>query len=472
MDCANQAPGQRVFGSSGLPMSLLPDTAQSADPVDTGYSSWRLDGFPLEIRIHPEVIDAIAKDILECPDGEVDGALRGRREAGDSEILWIEGHKRLEAAAEAPEDAIGFYRGTASKDGFPDADGPPDSLLMAVHPDASGGLAAHFFVPGASGNPEPAEPAFPFVHRTQNKARRLVPDFDHAAEPGRSPAAASIRDFILQPRAVPLKTEQNEDEEEPETGRWAGLASLLRRFWPLLAALALTGAAVWLLPRLLSRQAVAPAEASGTAAVRPLGLFVDPASPNWRISWNRDASVLQRAAMVRLFIHDGEEQNGVDLTSGDLSSGMYEYKPHGNDVTFRLEATGAPETAGAPGRVSAESFRLVRTAAEPAATPSAGKAAASASATTPPLAVHRVAPVVAASLRPRIRGKILVDIRVQIDTRGRVTSAVPGSRPRKGIETELTGSAVRASRAWRFDPATSGGKAVAGTQTLHFVFEK
>jgi hypothetical protein len=46
------------------------------------------------------------------------------------------------------------------------------------------------------------------------------------------------------------------------------------------------------------------------------------------------------------------------------------------------------------------------------------------------------------------------------------------SRTHKGLESELTTSAVVAARAWRFDPALKDGKAVTGTQTLHFVFER
>jgi TonB family protein len=436
-------------------MSVATDPTEFADPVDAphpAYASWRLDGVPLEIRISAEVIDGIARDIMEVPEGEIAGALRGRREGDRGPVLWIEGYQRLQAAAETPEDAVGFYRGTASRDGFPDSDGPPDSLLMAVQPDKSGALTAQFFVPGPSGSPEPAHPAFPFRHSSQARVRRLVPDFDQATEPVR-PA----REFFLQSRPAP------EEPDESDVSPAARATKLLARLWPFLAALTLMGAAVWLLPKVFSKQAVAPATPSAAGIARPLGLYVDPATPNWRISWNRDASVLQGAPVVRLFIHDGDEQNGVDLTRVELDSGMYQYQPHGNDVTFRMEATAAD------GRVSAESFRLMKSPVAVAALPGVPQVSTK---TTPPQATRRVAPVVAASLRPRIRGKVLIDIRVQIDNRGRVTSAVPVSRPRKGLETDLAGSAIRAARAWHFEPATRDGKAVSGTQTLHFVFER
>jgi TonB family protein len=436
-------------------MSLALGTGESAEPVDGELLSWKIEGKPLEIRIHPDVIEGITRDILAVPEGEVDGALRGRRQPGDTEIVWIEEYRRLTSASDSPDDAIGFYRGTAAKAGFPDSDGPPDSFLMTVSPDSSGALTARFFLPGGAGELEPMQPGFPFRTRTHGKPRRLVPDFDSTAQ-----TVHPARDFFMQSRPLP--------EEPDDFGADAGgVPALLRRFWPLLAVAALVGAAVWLLPPILSKQVVAPSAAPQATATRPLGLYVDPSGPAWRISWNRDASVLHGASLVRLFIHDGDEQNRIDLSPADLESGMYRFEPRGNDVTFRMEATG-PE-----GKVAAESFRLVKTSAN-AAAPPAPNAARKVAATkiTAPQATHRVAPVVAAGIRPQIRGQLTIDVRVQVDSRGRVTSAVPAKHPHSRLEISLAASAVRAARAWRFDPALRDGKPVTGTQTLHFVFER
>ena len=194
-------------------------------------------------------------------------------------------------------------------------------------------------------------------------------------------------------------------------------------------------------------------------------------------------------------MREGDDQNRIDLPSPDLLSGSYEYRPErppGNDVTFRLEVIDRA------GRISAESFRMVRdpnaaAASSPSATSSgaASSGAASSGAAqggsalntapapvsgakriTQPKAVYRAPPVVAAGIRPRINGKIPIDVRVTIDTKGRVLTAAPVTKPHSGLEEYLATRAVQAARLWRFDPARENGKAVQGAQTIHFVFDK
>ena len=80
--------------------------------------------------------------------------------------------------------------------------------------------------------------------------------------------------------------------------------------------------------------------------------------------------------------------------------------------------------------------------------------------------------MIAAGIRPRIKGTIPIDVRVQIDARGRVVSATPVTKQHSGLNEYLASRAVQAARLWRFEPARENGKAVAGTQIIHFVFEK
>jgi hypothetical protein len=173
---------------------------------------------------------------------------------------------------------------------------------------------------------------------------------------------------------------------------------------------------------------------------------------------------------VKLFVRDGD-QNQIDLQPQDLQSGTYSYAASGRDVTFRLEVLDKS------GNISAESFRLVEPAPiPPAAAPAAPveKPAAPVEkpAVTAPRAIHRVAPVVPGSVRPRIHGSIPLDVRVKIDAHGRVISATPVSKPRAGVESFLATRAVYAAKQWRFEPAREDGKAVPGAEIIHFVFDK
>jgi len=227
------------------------------------------------------------------------------------------------------------------------------------------------------------------------------------------------------------------------------------------------------------------AESAGDIAeYRPVGMYVDPGLQRWRISWNPSATAFRNARSVALFVHDGDAEDRVDLTKQDVSSGAYSWQPKGNDVTFRLE------TIDTGGRISAESFRVIRPAAAAtapnapsmpgpksaagatSAAPEAVPASPHSAHLVPAKAVHKVPPVIPASIRPRIHGSIPIDVRVRIDARGRVTSAIPAVRQRAGLNSYLASRAVYAAKLWRFTAARENWKAVPSTQTIHFVFEK
>jgi TonB family protein len=297
------------------------------------------------------------------------------------------------------------------------------------------------------------------------RARRLVPDF--VAPPADPPR-----------RLEPLRSEAPLMEPAPAYARYLEpesppLGERLKRWGPLVAALLLVGGILWFVLRPASHEsATAPPQAIAETG-RPLGLSVEPMGTMWQLSWNPNATALQDPRRVQLFVREGEDQKLIDLTQPNLTSGTYQYRPAGNDVTFRLEVTDRT------GRVSAESFRLSRTAAAAAAPPppsALAKAPAgpdtSEARFTPPKAIHKAPPVVAAGIRPRIKGMVPIDVRVQVDTHGRVTSASPITKQRSGLEAYLATCAVKAARLWRFEPARDGDQAVPGTQTIHFVFEK
>jgi len=253
------------------------------------------------------------------------------------------------------------------------------------------------------------------------------------------------------------------------------MGARLKKLLPLVALLLLAGAAFWWFSQPASHEAATAASAAPNEPARPLGLSVEPMGQEWRVSWNPNATALQDARSVQLFVREGDDQNRIELSPQALAAGIYQYRPTGNDVTFRLEV------AEKSGPVSAESFRFVRSAATvglpattpPATTPPATTPrAANVIRRTEPKAIHRVPPTIAAGIRPRITGTIAIDVRVRIDAQGRVISATPVVNPQQGLATYLSKSAVQAARLWRFEPARENGKAVPGAQTIHFVFQK
>jgi hypothetical protein len=484
------------------------------DLTDIDYSEWNPEGSPVSIHMHLDAVDGILRDLNEGFESlEVGGLLLGRVKQGDKPgdrpAVWIDRYERIPCGhklgprflLDAPDHAslekaandilaagelavVGLYR-SHLRDGFdledPDFDlirryfSDSSDLVLLIKPRSPSDVLARFYVHNTDGGARPAGDPFPFRGRVLNppepvvreRPGRLVPDFAPAAElkiadaPAETPAMPPL---LFMPR------ERDADEDAAPT-----FGEHIKKWLPLLPALLLAGGAIWWFAESPNHRttAVPPANTQGELA-RPLGLAVEPMGPAWQVSWNPNATALHDARSVQLFVRAGDDQNRIDLSPHELASGVYKYEPSGDDVTFRLEVV---ESSGS---ISAESFRFVRSTPAAAVTP-APKAAAPLLSNpghriepnrTEPKVIHRAPPVIAAGIRPRLTSPLALDVRVQIDARGRVTSAAPVVKPRKGLDTYLAGTAVKASRLWRFEPARENGKPVAGSQTLHFVFQQ
>jgi len=481
-------------------MATMTETLGS---IDAGYFNRDVPDAPLCVRMHRDAIDGIARDMREGAHGQSGGLLLGHVAPGERPVVWIDRYQRIaepfepgeeffaafqRAAAEVAEGSdlsvVGLYRrqtGDRLELDAADAEliaryfNDATDIALLIGARTRDGLSARFFAHPAAGDVQPLGEAFPFQGRVpaepapmaalpaglpSTPLRRLVPDFAPADE-AESPVPELFRDY-----RAPADTA---DTQASTRG------GFFRKWWPLMGALLLVGGALAIVA-LQAGHGTASGTSSGGPAVaetgmaadhsiRPLGLYVDPAGQPWRISWNPGATALRGARSVDLFVRDGEDQNRIDLTQADRDSASYQYKPKGDDVTFRLEVTGGD------GRLSAESFRVVKTAPAPTA-PAAPAPAEAVKNLKPPHPIDRVPPVVPASIRPRIRGPIPIDVRVQVDTHGRVTDAEPVKKPHAGVESYLAGRAVDAARKWRFEPAQQDGKPVQGTDTIHFVFRR
>ncbi len=496
-------------------MALSLGQTGTTDSVDAEYFNWESNDRRFMIHMHLDAIDGLVRDVIEGVAAEVGGVLLGQVGRGERPVVWIERYQRVDldhrpgpefvlnaeghaafekAARSVSEDGeltvVGYYRahlrpGFQLEDSdrellgryFTDA----EDLVLLLWPEKDRVRILAQFI-GREADLESGfqilGPAFPFRGRVSGSAeaeddtaertgrtvrepapavpgavghRRLVPDFQPAPE---SPRPA--REFFMEarPAAAPL----------PEPWESSRGSRFPAKWWPFLAALLLVGAAAAVMVQQSSRHE--------TVEVRPLGLYVDPSGQSWRVSWNTSATVVPPGSRVKLFVRDGD-QNQIDLQPQDVQSGTYLYTAKGRDVTFRLEVLDQD------GRLSAESFRLMEpvpvppVAAPASALPEKPAVAVKAgSHFTVAKAIRRVAPVVPGSVRPHIHGSIPLDVRVKIDAHGRVISAVPVSTPRSGVESLLATRAVYAAKQWRFEPARKDGKAVTGTEIIHFVFDK
>jgi len=502
----------------------LGESSGSMDLTEAEYFDWDPAGSPVSIRMHLDAVDGMVRDVTEGYKSlprrglEVGGLLLGRVEAGARPAVRVERYQRIpcehkfgpqfilddsdkagleKAAAGILEGGdlavVGLYR-SHTREGFqreePDFElvrryfSDPSDLILLIKPASASDISARFYVHDRGAGARPTGEPFPFHGRiirgtnggeekediqepesvSHERPRRLVPDFVPSpvtpSRTGEQPEEPPTAQFLF-----PLRERVLEEEEEPSVG------DRLKKWLPLVALLLLAGGALWWFSQPASHEATTAATVAPNEPARPLGLSVEPMGQDWRVSWNPNATALHDARSVQLFVREGDDQNRIDLSPHDLAAGIYKYQPTGNDVTFRLEVV---ENSG---RVSAESFRFVRNAAAVALTPRAAAPKATPQATqlvrrTEPKAIHRAPPVVASGIRPRITGTIAIDVRVHIDEHGRVTSATPVVKPHPGLDAYLSASAVQAARLWRFEPAQENGKAVPGTQTIHFLFEK
>jgi hypothetical protein len=499
----NLVPRQRVssHGRSTMASENPGGATGTMDPVDIEYLEWDPEGSPVSIHMNPGVADGIAHDAIEGLEKEVGGLLLGRVVAGPHAAVWIERYQRiscdhtsgpefildsgeiatLEAAAAnilatGELAVVGLYR-SHTRPGFqlaePDFDlirryfNDSSDLILLIKPERASHITGQFHAWDKVSGAHAVGGEFPF-RGNMLKDESEVAAIPQVSEPPREHPRRLVPDFVPSPVEPSPSLYGLGAAPEPfarpeELTVEHGTRDRLKKWWPLLAALALVGGVLWFLLQPGRHGSSGPAPAQTAEAVRPLGLYVDPAGQTWRVSWNPNATALHEARSVQLFVREGEDQKRFDLSARDLTSGSYQYSPVAGDVTFRLEVVDKT------GRISAESFRLMRAANPPAPAP-APKAVPSPA--TQPKAIYRAPPTVAAGIRSRIKGTVSIDVRVQIDARGHVASATPVTRQNSGLDKYLAGRAVQAARLWRFEPARENGKPVAGTQILHFVFDK
>lgn len=71
----------------------------------------------------------------------------------------------------------------------------------------------------------------------------------------------------------------------------------------------------------------------------PLGLSLQRADKDWRLTWSSSAPAIRHAISGKLLIADGAIRKTLDLQSGDLRAGAIFYSPHSDDVSFRMQVS-------------------------------------------------------------------------------------------------------------------------------------
>jgi TonB family protein len=90
---------------------------------------------------------------------------------------------------------------------------------------------------------------------------------------------------------------------------------------------------------------------------------------------------------------------------------------------------------------------------------------------TPPQPIRQYAPVAPENVRRSITGEVMVQVRVNVDSSGKVIGAEPlGSGD--PVAQALAGAAISAVKRWQFEPARRGAEKVTADTVLTFRFRK
>jgi TonB family protein len=89
---------------------------------------------------------------------------------------------------------------------------------------------------------------------------------------------------------------------------------------------------------------------------------------------------------------------------------------------------------------------------------------------TPPVIVTKVMPAFPPALKSVIFKRKTVSVKLQIDEKGRVTSA-EAYPSKEWTPQAITTAAIQAARLWKFKPAMRAARPVAGEAMVEFVFD-
>jgi len=215
-----------------------------------------------------------------------------------------------------------------------------------------------------------------------------------------------------------------------------------------------------------------------------------------RIVWDRNAPVLRDASSGMLTIRDGALLRNVSLSAKELRTrNGIAYAPTTNEVELRLEISGAkmPKQSQSvlvvigpanqpPIEAEVEQDPHTETPARTQLTQTVSIRQLSGEGIRSgvyqrPEPIGRVKPALSAQLEPLVRGPVEIDVRIMIDSRGRVITARPVSQTgalsgSTKQQTQITRAVLDAALRWSFRPAQINSRTVSSELVLAFQFAK
>lgn len=394
----------------------------------------------------------------------------------------------------------------------------PASVFLLIKPSPDGSSTAGFFFwDNRHMDTEFSFLEFPFDARLLTGAR-VKPSplssrgpIEDEEQDVRSPATGQ------EPAAVPAIFENTLEKTERHTRPFRWLIYFL-------LAAAITAAGVLSYPVYLDWMASrSPLRTPAVSDAPALALQVERHGNDLRVIWNRNSTLIQHASDAVLSIRDGDAQlQDLKLDLDQLHNGSVLYTPANTTVQFRLQVTGSdgrqlsetvlaltaaapvnPNPAATPQnrrpplpRPAATGFSAPPEPTSAAVTarsqefgepvrvvtvdplPQAGNASSTPDTDAQPPAdpyvaprpVRQPKPVVPANMRAAVTSEVEVQIKVEIDSAGRVVKAEPAASTGP-VNSSLVSAARDAALHWRFTPAMRGNQPVSSTLILKFQYQ-
>jgi TonB family protein len=381
---------------------------------------------------------------------------------------------RTASARHPAAEIIGYYRSHTRKGSGPELS--DQEIVDKVFPGLSGMLL--LIKPSGISS---LRGSYYFFQNGRLEMRPVGPDFPFLVTvPGGTPPAPQAEEPTL---AAPVHEEpvvQHAEHHEVRRRRRSLQWEIIAAGLMIAAALAL----LWWQYRGASGEDEGTTAQSAPSHVASLGLAVSPGEGGWRITWDPNSPAARSSVRGILNITEDSSHERIALNPSQIQNGATTYRPIGDDIAFRLDFIArdnslATETYRVIVKPREEEASAPRPAREPVVPPKVSpKAAPKPEPDTEEKGqfvdsevVDRVAPDVPDGIRPRISEPLPIDVRVSIDTKGRVTKAIAVQHA-DGLVDYLGKRAVAAARQWTFTPAKRGGKPVESTRTIHFVFEQ
>jgi protein TonB len=332
----------------------------------------------MAIHFHLNTVELLERDVVRNGKAHTAGILLGRRDESRDLTCTVENYEPIPPATWKSTDSafgdprqlkgmidrwqnragkrisvLGFYRScVAGETALTEDDlavlslnsGKPESIFLLIEPQTNLPSTGRLFL-CKDGAATFEWPAIPF-NRSQLSGRGFPrPMEGNQPPPVRRPETLRPESSRPEPSRVTDFEEETQAEEEPSERSFR--LPQFSRPWIFGLAIFIVGAL--LLTGLFLRLGGVRSTGSGAPSAEQsapvnLGLKLDRAGSDWKLSWNTDSAAIANSTGGALVITDGPLSKTVNLDASDVRRGSVIYSPLTDDLVVRLQVNTADST--------------------------------------------------------------------------------------------------------------------------------